>query len=180
MAGWIRDHIVGTVIVFPGAGYVCMAGEAIRQLTGRSEYSVRGLVISTAIIVNDSRENDIITTFRKAKLTLNSDSGWWEFRITFFNGSTWNEHCSGQGKAGPIHSMECEVSHPEHLRKLSASRWYSNMQKIGFTNGPSSVACEISLLTPLDMRLLLTSTILSGRTSHFTSPTLVNSTNSCN
>ena len=136
-AGWIRDHIVGTDIVFPGAGYVCMAGEAIRQLTGRSDYSVRGLTIRTAMIVNESRENDVITTFRKAKLTSNSDADWWEFRITSFNGSTWNEHCSGQAKAGPIHSMDRDVSQPVHLRKVSASRWYSTMQKIGFTYGPS-------------------------------------------
>ena len=136
-AGWIRDHIVGTDIVFPGAGYVCMAGEAIRQLTGRSDYSVRGLAIRTAMIVNESRENDVVTTFRKAKLNSTSDSDWWEFRITSFNGSTWNEHCSGQAKAGPIHSMDREVSQPEHLRKVSASRWYSTMQKIGFTYGPS-------------------------------------------
>ena len=136
-AGWIRDHMVGTSIVFPGAGDVCMAGEAIRQLTGRSDYSVRGLAIRTAMIVNESRENDIVTTFRKAKLTSTSDSDWWEFRIISFNGSTWNEHCSGQAKAGPIHSMDREVSQPEHIRKVSASRWYSTMQKIGFTYGPS-------------------------------------------
>ena len=136
-AGWVRDHIVGTDIVFPGAGYVCMAGEAIRQLTERSDYSVRGLVIGTAMIVNESKENDIITTFKKAKLTSTSDSDWWEFRVTSFNGSTWNEHCSGQAKAGPIHSMEREISQPDHLRKVSASRWYNTMQKIGFTYGPS-------------------------------------------
>ena len=136
-AGWIRDHIVGTDIVFPGAGYVCMAGEAIRQLTGRSDYSVRGLAIRTAMIVNESKENDVITTFKKAKLTATSDSDWWEFRVTSFNGSTWNEHCSGQAKAGPIHSMEREVSQPVHLRKVSAARWYNTMQKIGFTYGPN-------------------------------------------
>ena len=136
-AGWIRDHVVGTDIVFPGAGYVCMAGEASRQLTGRSDYSVRGLSIRTAMIVNESKENDVITTLKKARLTVTSDSDWWEFRITSFNGSTWNEHCSGQVKAGPIYPMGREILQPEYLRKVSASRWYNTMQKIGFTYGPS-------------------------------------------
>ena len=136
-AGWVRDHVVGTDIVFPGAGYVCMAGEAIRQLTGRSDYSVRGLAIRTAMIVNESKENDVITTFKKAKLTATSDSDWWEFRVTSYNGSTWNEHCSGQAKAGPIHSMDRGIDQPEYLRKVSASRWYNTMQKIGFTYGSS-------------------------------------------
>ncbi|TVY84105.1 Highly reducing polyketide synthase FUM1 [Lachnellula suecica] len=136
-AGWIRDHKVGTDIVFPGAGYVCMAGEAIRQLTGRSDYSVRGLSIRTAMLVNESKENDLVTTFKKAKLTTTDDSDWWEFRITSFNGSTWNEHCSGQAKAGPIRTVERDITQVDHLRKVSASRWYNTFQKIGFTYGPS-------------------------------------------
>lgn len=136
-AGWIRDHIVGTDIVFPGAGYVCIAGEAIRQLTGRSDYSVRGLAIRTAMIVNEGKENDVVTTFKKAKLTSTSDSDWWEFRVTSFNGSTWSEHCSGQAKAGPVRSIDHGVSQPNHFRKVSASRWYNTIQRIGFTYGPS-------------------------------------------
>jgi acyl transferase family protein/polyketide synthase-like dehydratase family protein/polyketide synthase family protein len=153
--GWIRDHQVGTDIVFPvgtflllihdpsganmikGAGYVCMAGEAIRQLTGRSDYSVRGLSIRTAMIVDESKPNDVTTTFKKAKLTINTDSEWWEFRITSFNGSTWSEHCFGQAKAGPIHSTIRSVSQPDFLRKISASRWYATMRKVGFHYGPA-------------------------------------------
>jgi hypothetical protein len=120
-----------------GAGYVCMAGEAIRQLTGRSDYSVRSLSIRTAMIVNESKPNDVVTTFKKAKLTTTTDSDWWEFRITSFNGSTWSEHCSGQAKAGPIHLVNRSISQPDFLRKLSASRWYATMRKIGFTYGPA-------------------------------------------
>jgi len=30
---WLSDHCVGNDIVFPGAGYVAMAGEAIFQIT---------------------------------------------------------------------------------------------------------------------------------------------------
>ncbi|KAF2676482.1 polyketide synthase [Lentithecium fluviatile CBS 122367] len=136
---WVRDHIVGTDIVFPAAGYICMAGEAIRQLTGRSDYMVRGLSVRTAMIVAESKANDVITTFKKAKLTNTTDSDWWEFRITSFNGSTWSEHCSGQAKAGPSTNQlqERHVDQPDYVRKVSASRWYSTMQKIGFTYGPS-------------------------------------------
>src|ERR1700722_10815023 len=104
-----------------------MAGEAIRQLTGRSDYSVRGLSIRTAMIVSESKANDVVTTFKKAKLTTTTDSDWWEFRITSFNGSTWSEHCSGQAKAGPIHPTNRSVSQPDYIRKLSASRWYATM-----------------------------------------------------
>lgn len=134
---WIRDHVVGDDVVFPGAGYIAMAGEAIRQLTGRSDYSVRGLSIKTAMIFTE-KENDVITTFSKTKLTSKDESDWWTFRVTSFNGSTWNEHCSGQAKAGPIHNMDREAPlQPDYLRRVSAKRWYDTMQRIGFTYGPT-------------------------------------------
>lgn len=135
-APWIRDHVVGSDIVFPGAGYIAMAGEAIRQLTGQSDYSVRGLAIKTAMIFT-GKENDVVTTLKRAKLSSKDDTDWWEFRVTSFNGSTWNEHCSGQAKAGPIYSKErSPPEQPSHLRKVRASRWYETMQRIGFTYGP--------------------------------------------
>ncbi|KAK5997937.1 Highly reducing polyketide synthase pspA [Cladobotryum mycophilum] len=137
-AGWVRDHVVGSDVVFPGAGYVAMAGEAIRQLTGRSDYSVRGLAIKTAMIFHESKENDVLTTLKKSKLTSKDESEWWEFHVTSFNGSTWNEHCSGRVKAGPVHNMETRVvTQPNFPRKVSAKRWYNTMQKIGFTYGPT-------------------------------------------
>jgi hypothetical protein len=120
-----------------GTGYICMAGEAIRQLTGRSDYSVRELSIRTAMIVSESKPNDVVTTFKKAKLNINTDSEWWEFRITSSNGSTWSEHCFGQAKAGPIHPTSRSVSQPNFLRKISASNWYAAMRKIGFAYGPA-------------------------------------------
>jgi acyl transferase domain-containing protein/NADPH:quinone reductase-like Zn-dependent oxidoreductase len=134
-APWIRDHVVGSDIVFPGAGYIAMAGEAIRQLTDQSDYSVRRLTIKTAMIFT-GKTIDVITTFKKAKLTSKDDTDWWEFRITSFNGSTWNEHCSGQAKAGSVYSKERTPSEqPDHLRKVQASRWYGTMQRIGFKYG---------------------------------------------
>ncbi|RYP68709.1 hypothetical protein DL771_006510 [Monosporascus sp. 5C6A] len=135
-APWIRDHVIGGDIVFPGAGYIAMVGEAIRQLTGQSDYSVRSLAIKTAMIFT-GKENDVITTFKRAKLSSKDDTDWWEFHVTSFNGSMWNEHCSGQAKAGPIYSKERDPpEQPYHLRKVRASRWYETMQRIGFTYGP--------------------------------------------
>ncbi|KAJ4338021.1 hypothetical protein N0V95_008172 [Ascochyta clinopodiicola] len=116
-----------------------MAGEAVRQLTGKSDYMVRDLSIRTAMIVTELKPNDVITALKKAKLTNNTDSEWWEFCITSFNGSVWSEHCSGQAKAGPSASyvQERQVDQPDYVRKVSSSRWYSTMQKIGFIYGPS-------------------------------------------
>ncbi|KAF1992963.1 polyketide synthase [Amniculicola lignicola CBS 123094] len=148
-APWIRDHVVGTDVVFPGAGYIAMAGEAIRQLTGQSDYSVRSLAIKTAMIFT-GKEIDVITAFKRAKLTSKDDTDWWEFRVTSFNGSTWNEHCSGQAKAGPIYSNDrIPPGQPYHLRKVRASRWYGTMQRIGFTYGPEFCGMEDITVDPI-------------------------------
>jgi acyl transferase domain-containing protein/NADPH:quinone reductase-like Zn-dependent oxidoreductase/SAM-dependent methyltransferase len=149
-APWIGDHVVGSDIVFPGAGYIAMVGEAIRQLTEQSDYSVRGLAIKTAMIFT-GKENDVITTFKRAKLSSKDDTDWWEFRVTSFNGSTWNEHCSGQAKAGPIYLKKRSLpEQPYHLRKVQASRWYDTMQRIGFTYGPEFRGMKDITVNPIN------------------------------
>jgi SAM-dependent methyltransferase len=41
-APWLRDHDILGDIIFPGAGYLCMAGEAVKQLhPGSADYTVR-------------------------------------------------------------------------------------------------------------------------------------------
>ncbi|KAM7190948.1 lovastatin nonaketide synthase [Rhypophila sp. PSN 637] len=143
-APWVRDHVVGTDIVMPGVGYVGMAGEAARQLSGSSNttsYTVRALSIKTAMILHESRENDVVTSLRKAKLTAKDadSSDWWEFSVTSFNGSTWNEHCRGQVRVGvpPHFSSKKHDDDTKLVRQVSANRWYKTMQKMGFTYGPT-------------------------------------------
>lgn len=146
---WVQDHVVGSDVVFPGAGYIAMAGEAIRQLTGQSDYSVRSLTIKTAMIFTE-KEIDVVTAFKRAKLSSKDDTEWWEFRITSFNGSTWNEHCSGQAKAGPIYGKDrSPPEQPYHLRKVHASRWYGTMQRIGFTYGPEFCGMKDITVDPI-------------------------------
>ena len=85
---WIRDHIIGSNTVFPAVGYMSMAGEAIRQLTGRSDYSICEFSIRSAMIVNDTRPVDVVTTFKCTKVTTTIETDWYDIRITSFNGST--------------------------------------------------------------------------------------------
>ncbi|KAF2799249.1 hypothetical protein K505DRAFT_332798 [Melanomma pulvis-pyrius CBS 109.77] len=135
----------------PGTSYLepTWRNMAIRQITGQSDYSVRSLAIKPAMIFN-GKEIDVITTFKRAKLFSKDDTEWWEFRATSFNGSTWNEHCSGQAKAGPIYAKDRKPpEQPYHLRKVQASRWYGTMQRIGFTYGPEFCGMEDITVDPI-------------------------------
>ncbi|KAM7211384.1 hypothetical protein V8F06_013235 [Rhypophila decipiens] len=103
---------------------------------------VRALAIKTAMILHDSKdkENDVLTTLRKAKLTAKDgdDTPWWEFSITSFNGSVWSEHCRGPVRARVSQSPTDKNDDEERfVRKVSANRWYKTLQKIGFSYGPT-------------------------------------------
>ena len=133
---WIQDHKVIDDIVFPAAGYMSMAGEAIRQLTVTEDFTLRHVVIQTALVLHDSKTTEMMTTLRPMRLTETLDSSWYEFSISSYNETLWTKHCFGQVKAGPA-----ELAQPkaiDHLvRHVSADDWYLGMKRIGLNYGPA-------------------------------------------
>ncbi|OAA51376.1 KR domain-containing protein [Beauveria brongniartii RCEF 3172] len=74
---WLRDHMMSTDIVFPLAGYISMAGEAIRQVTETIDfvgYAVKHVVVHTALVLHESKPTEVALTLRRCKLTDKSDS----------------------------------------------------------------------------------------------------------
>ena len=136
-AAWVRDHKIGDDIVFPFAGYVAMAGEAVRQMTGINEaFRLRHFIVSTALVVPEGKPTEIITTLRPHRLTDTLNSKWWYFTVTSHNGYTWIEHCKGEAMA---HS---EVSKPSERfeafpRKIEPRKWFDNLQRTGLDLGPA-------------------------------------------
>jgi NADPH:quinone reductase-like Zn-dependent oxidoreductase/SAM-dependent methyltransferase len=133
---WISDHRVRNDVVFPFAGYVAMAGEAVRQCTGIGDgYRIRHAVAHTALVLTDARGAELITTLRRKRLTDSEDSDWFEFNVTSFNGTAWVKHCDGQIAAlgEPRTSSGLVNSFP---RKVNASRFYEYMDEVGINFGP--------------------------------------------
>lgn len=95
---------MGHEIVFPGAGYIAMAMEAIYQTShaiainqgskviGRNCYRLRDVVFPKALVLEDGKEHKIM-------LTLTPRSGfkdsWHEFQISSLTENLWSEHSSG-------------------------------------------------------------------------------------
>ncbi len=137
-ASWISDHKVGNDIVFPFAGYVVMAGEAIRQVTDGeigSGYRLRHVKVRTALVLNDANSVDVITTLRQKRLNDNDPSNWFDFTITSYTGSSWIKHCEGEviqmkepGKPTP--------SFRRLPRRIASAAFYQGMNKMGFRYGP--------------------------------------------
>ncbi|KAL4814823.1 hypothetical protein BDW67DRAFT_192033 [Aspergillus spinulosporus] len=96
-APWLGDHRVLQDVVFPCAGYIAMVGEAIRQITHCNDFSIRRLSISTAMILDDEKTVEVMTSLKPSRL---SSTQWYEFAIYSHNGNTWTKHCDGQAKGG--------------------------------------------------------------------------------
>ena len=136
-APWVRDHKVDDNIIFPFAGYVAIAGEAIRQITEINQtIKLRHVLIKTPLIVPEEKPIEMITAFRPHRLTDTLNSKWWEFSIASHNGHTWTKHCTGEVTAQeePLDSSR----QPEPLpHNVDSRQWFRTLQQGGLDLGPA-------------------------------------------
>jgi NADPH:quinone reductase-like Zn-dependent oxidoreductase len=141
---WIVDHKVRRDIVFPIAGYVAMAGEAVRQITGGEEagYRLRHVVARAALVLTEAEPVEVVTALRPLRLTDTDDSTtWYEFAIASYTGSTWIKHCEGQvatlDRAPQRHGALLSVGEYGSLpRQVKTNRLYDAMSRVGLEFGP--------------------------------------------
>ena len=140
---WLADHKVKGDIVFPFAGYVAMAGEAIRQLTRvESGYSVRHVVANSALLLHQSKPVEMVTSLRPHKLTDSTSSAvFHRFSIASFAGSSWVSHCEGliRPNDGPPPETADRAGRrqPSFPRKVSTQKLYASFGRIGVQFGPA-------------------------------------------
>ncbi|KAL8775852.1 MAG: hypothetical protein Q9194_003575 [Teloschistes cf. exilis] len=135
---WIRDHKVENDIVFPFAGYIAIAGEAIRQIDGTNAdgFRLRRILVSTALILSDDRTTEVITTLRRQRLTDTMDSQWWEFSIFSHNGRAWTKHCTGEAAIYTAHLISPQPAQT-FTRKVTVRKWFHTLQRVGLNLGPA-------------------------------------------
>ncbi|KAM7200788.1 hypothetical protein V8F33_003719 [Rhypophila sp. PSN 637] len=144
---WLADHIVADDVVFPAAGYIAIAGEAIRQLTstpdgpGSGGFTVRSLSIGSAMPLQPGKTTELITRLQPHRLTDTQDSTWYDFSILSYDGNKWTRNCSGEVHAGnpsaaaPDYSLM--ASPAEGRRAVPRAKWYTASRKAGLEYGPA-------------------------------------------
>ena len=146
---WIQDHRIFEDIVFPAAAYLTMAIEAIRQLTDTNDYFLRQVDIHKALVLHESRPAELVTSLHPVRSKLpskpadaatnfaqrSSECIWYEFNISSFNGTTWENHCVGEIKAGSQQRMDM-VQINTLSRAVSSTHWYQALENIGMVYGP--------------------------------------------
>ncbi|OBT81690.1 Type I Iterative Polyketide synthase (PKS) [Pseudogymnoascus sp. 03VT05] len=139
---WLRDHQVDGFIIYPGAAYLCMALEGLRQITldrgvktKISKYIMRNVSFSKSIVIPDLRsdglpaEVEIQLTLRPAK-DINDRHSWETFRVLSLSPEgTWSEHCSGLIKVDFVSAVdEVEGTREEDFQHSMALDRLKTMQ----------------------------------------------------
>ncbi|KAK2758837.1 Type I Iterative PKS [Arachnomyces sp. PD_36] len=145
---WIWDHKVNMEIVFPGVGYIAIAGEAIRQVSKIPDYTIRNMFIKSPLVLKEASITEVITNLKPAKLTNSLDSAWYEFTISAYVNNSWFKCCIGlvgSGNQGE-HSVREIQTFPRLLEK---EVWYTTASNHGMAFGPSFQLLENISINPL-------------------------------
>ncbi|RAL13057.1 type I polyketide synthase [Aspergillus homomorphus CBS 101889] len=138
----VRDHVVHGAIVYPGAGYISMVIEALRQL--------QEIRIRNPLILEDTAEGvEVQLSLRPCGDQVRKAQGWYEFLIQSVNPTidSWTLHCEGlcctsspaQGTswAGPPAPIAApSLVDSSAWRTFSPAETYKTFHDVGVCHGP--------------------------------------------
>lgn len=144
---WLQDHRLGKDIIFPGAGYISMAIEAIFQMNYSTAwagkppasftYRLRDIKFIRAMVLDDEDHPPDL----RLGLTPSHGSGkpWHQFTITTTTESMHTTHATGLICIDTGHTAK--KAHEAVLRPFESPRspeiWYERMRDVGFNFGPT-------------------------------------------
>ncbi|KAL4734420.1 hypothetical protein BDV11DRAFT_174769 [Aspergillus similis] len=134
-APWLYGHRIMGKTLFPGAGYIAMAGEAIQQLTSRPSlsYQISHLVLKHALFLDSNECVELITNLRPVRISDIQDSDWHEFSITAVQAGEATRLCLGQVRvAPPSVAPTMPLSGDTKLkRRVLSAAWYTALREVG-------------------------------------------------
>ncbi|KAL4798426.1 hypothetical protein BDV19DRAFT_386313 [Aspergillus venezuelensis] len=154
---WLRDHVVQGSIIFPGAGYLSMALEAMRQIVASSPasigpvlgYQLENIDIQRALVLEDNDESvEVRVSLRPSVDSVNMAQGWYDFHIQSLHAvaGKWIVHCEGRvmavrkegllfgGAERPVDVTAADAA--ESWETISGDETYSSLSEVGLTYGP--------------------------------------------
>ncbi|KAG9663136.1 polyketide synthase, partial [Aureobasidium melanogenum] len=165
---WLADHVVDGLTVFPGAGYCCMAIEAISQLVRirhpdriLETVVLRDAEFKRGLVIPETERVELQLSF---KPTPEAEFGF-AFTITAIDDSeNWYEHCTGvvegllaetgvanQPTQGVIRNG-CHVHKsselPSDSETVPREALYQEMDNMGNTYGPAFVSLDYATFSP--------------------------------
>jgi NADPH:quinone reductase-like Zn-dependent oxidoreductase len=136
--------------VFPAAGHMSVAIEALRQISEENgvqieSVTLRDVDIKTALVIPETEDGIEIQVWLQP--IPNSGSGenkaWYSFAVESITDNIWTTHSQGQIAANNVfsnttHKLEQSPVIVSKLNKqVSGRRWYDAFHTVGFQYGPS-------------------------------------------
>ncbi|KAK1975937.1 hypothetical protein LZ30DRAFT_667738 [Colletotrichum cereale] len=139
---WIAEHEIEGSIILPGVSYLCMAGEAVRQLTGGVGFTCKQVHFKAALPMTYESQIEIITQLTQIGLTDSVDSDWYNFTISSHRDGSWVKHAFGQVRGGgvtPESSLDlssAQLTRKSFSRVCNSVHWYRKFRSLGLEYGP--------------------------------------------
>ncbi|KAF5966955.1 polyketide synthase [Fusarium coicis] len=129
---WMADHRVGEHYIFPAAGFISMAIEAMRQIrdVAHEVFVLEDVSIGAAMMVDEDIE--VFLTMRKQALSNNVSSAFfWEFNISSVKEGISTEHAKGRISnvaKGPQHGIKpLQAVNMALAAPIPESLWYETL-----------------------------------------------------
>jgi acyl transferase domain-containing protein len=151
-ASWIRDHVINDTIIYPAAGMLCMAVEAIRQLvdpeTQIVKYVIREANITHPLLVSPEQGNVESYFHLKCRDSESNDQCLTaEFTLFTLENEKWEQNCTGIVQAHLGEGTGNSSNEYEHTpmadRKIGCqlqfgiTSMYEDFRSAGYEFGPA-------------------------------------------
>ena len=159
---WLRDHKIGSEILFPAAGYIAMAVEAVRQAEKASttdtntaysddkgnHYALRDVEFSRGLVLEDDTEVYLMLTLAPMAAI---GHGWWQFKVfslpesematpSALPSTSWTENSSGLVCIQSEVDIQLPLNPPnlgDFTHPVPAKLWHQAMENVGYAYGPA-------------------------------------------
>ncbi|GAB1214119.1 hypothetical protein ATERTT37_003279 [Aspergillus terreus] len=157
-APWLRDHVVQGNILYPGAGFVCLAIEAIKMQTAMASatpdagelagFKLRDVEIHQALVIADTADGvEVQTILRPVDGKTIGARGWKQFEIWSVTAdSEWTEHARGlitvqmaadTAKTNATsHSSASFLDESGYTRRIDPQDMFASLRAKGLNHGP--------------------------------------------
>ncbi|RDW76674.1 type I polyketide synthase [Aspergillus mulundensis] len=147
-APWLRDHVVQGNILYPGAGFVCLAIEAIKMqaaINGTENvtgFKLRDVEIHQALVIADNADGvEVQTVLRSVDSKTIGARGWRQFEIWSVSAdSEWTEHARGlitvDTETKSHMAAGSSLDESGYTRRIDPQDMFASLRAKGLNHGP--------------------------------------------
>ncbi|KAK1723031.1 beta-ketoacyl synthase domain-containing protein [Colletotrichum acutatum] len=134
---WLQEHVIRDKITFPASGFISMIGEALRQLHGSLDFTLKAVSMEAALTL-DEKTVEVVTILNPTRSKTSSKKIVYDFSISSLaDGSeVWVSHIFGQCRSGSDR-RHAVPDMPALPRQASANSFYNTWKRHGLNYGPN-------------------------------------------